>query len=93
MKQCKGKEKVGWYKYVPVVNFPCEVVDSGSAGFVDCFAPWCEPRRVIGTLLEEIAQDNDLNTILKVIGGDNPQRPHDSTEDRPPISRVRNVCG
>jgi len=39
-------------------NFEKEVVQSGLPVLVDFWAPWCGPCRMVGPIVEELAQDN-----------------------------------
>ncbi len=42
-------------KEVTDASFEADVVNAGTAAFVDFWAPWCGPCRIIGPIVEELA--------------------------------------
>jgi thioredoxin 1 len=54
-------------------NFQAEVIESETPVLVDFWAPWCGPCRVVGPVLEEIAQERDDLRIVKLNVDDNQQ--------------------
>ena len=54
-------------------NFQAEVIESETATLVDFWAPWCGPCRVVGPVLEEIAEERDDLRIVKLNVDDNQQ--------------------
>ena len=55
-------------------NFQAEVLENDKPVLVDFWAPWCGPCRVVGPVLEEIAQEKgDALRIVKLNTDENPQ--------------------
>jgi len=55
-------------------NFEVEVLSSDKLVVVDFWAPWCGPCRLVGPILDEIADDNDGKLkVVKVNVDENPE--------------------
>jgi thioredoxin 1 len=54
-------------------NFAAEVLESGQPVLVDFWAPWCGPCRIIAPHLEELDQERDDLTVVKLNVDENPQ--------------------
>lgn len=54
-------------------NFAAEVLESGQPVLVDFWAPWCGPCRIIAPHLEELDNDRDDLTVVKMNVDENPQ--------------------
>ena len=54
-------------------TFRKEVLDSKVPVLVDFYADWCGPCRVLGPVLEELAQETPNAKIVKVNVDDSPQ--------------------
>jgi thioredoxin 1 len=54
-------------------DFDAKVVNAGKPAFVDFWAPWCGPCRIIGPIIEELAPGYDGKVVIaKVNVDDNP---------------------
>jgi thioredoxin 1 len=54
-------------------NFAAEVLESGQPVLVDFWAPWCGPCRIIAPHLEELDNERDDLTVVKMNVDENPQ--------------------
>ena len=54
-------------------NFAAEVLEAGQPVLVDFWAPWCGPCRIIAPHLEELDQERDDLTVVKLNVDENPQ--------------------
>jgi thioredoxin 1 len=54
-------------------NFAAEVLEAGQPVLVDFWAPWCGPCRIIAPHLEELDNERDDLTVVKLNVDDNPQ--------------------
>ena len=52
--------------HVTKENFETEVLKATQPVIVDFFATWCGPCRMVGPILEEIAEENEHIKVVKV---------------------------
>jgi thioredoxin 1 len=56
----------GSLRDVTDTTFQAEVLEADGPVLVDFWAPWCGPCRVIAPALEEISDENDELTVVKL---------------------------
>ena len=54
-------------------NFEAEVLHSDKPVLLDFYATWCGPCRMVGPILEEIAQENESIKVAKIDVDQEPQ--------------------
>lgn len=54
-------------------NFKQEVINSDKPVLIDFWAPWCGPCRVIGPIVEQVAEENDAVKVGKVNVDEQPE--------------------
>lgn len=52
--------------HVTKENFEAEVMKAAQPVIIDFFATWCGPCRMVGPILEEIAEENENIKVVKV---------------------------
>ena len=59
--------------HITNANFKEEVLDSERKVLVDFWAPWCGPCRMVGPIVDEIAEENENVKVAKVNIDEQPQ--------------------
>jgi thioredoxin 1 len=54
-------------------NFAAEVLEAPQAVLVDFWAPWCGPCRIVAPHLEELNNERDDLTVVKLNVDENPE--------------------
>jgi thioredoxin 1 len=54
-------------------NFAAEVLEAGQPVLVDFWAPWCGPCRIIAPHLEELDNEREDLTVVKMNVDENPE--------------------
>ena len=54
-------------------NFAAEVLEAGQPVLVDFWAPWCGPCRIVAPHLEELNNEREDLTVVKLNVDENPQ--------------------
>ena len=57
-------------------NFHKEVLDSDKPVLLDFFASWCGPCRIVGPILDEIAEEREDIKVCKVNIDEQPELAH-----------------
>ena len=69
----RGEHVAGNLTEVTDNNFAAEVLEASQPVLVDFWAPWCGPCRIIAPHLEELDNERDDLTVVKMNVDENPQ--------------------
>ena len=60
-------------KNINLENFEQEVLQAETPVLVDIWAPWCGPCKMLGPIVEEVAQECDQVKVVKVNADEAPE--------------------
>ena len=59
--------------HITTENFEAEVLQSEKPVLLDFFATWCGPCRMVGPIIEEIAEENENIKVCKIDVDEEPE--------------------